>query len=51
MYENPTLNRVGNAEDVILGIMPTGNDIDTFWVTDGMEYAEEVDGNTNFPEL
>jgi hypothetical protein len=46
MYETPKLNRVGDAKDVILGYIPTGDDIDTFWIDNGMEYAPEDDGPT-----
>lgn len=28
MYETPKLNRVGEAEEVILGVVPNGSDID-----------------------
>jgi len=41
MYEKPKLNRVGNAEDVILGVCPTGGDMDTNWVPDGQEFATD----------
>ena len=44
MYETPKLNRVGEAKDVILGYIPSGDDIDTFWIDNGMEYAPEDDG-------
>jgi hypothetical protein len=36
MYEKPKLNRVGDAQDVILGIVPTGSDIDGNWLPGGM---------------
>ena len=41
MYETPKLNRVGNAEDVILGLIPTGDDVDTNYVVEGTEYADD----------
>jgi len=41
MYEPPRLNRVGDAEDVILGTIATGNDIDLQFVTGDMEWADE----------
>jgi hypothetical protein len=39
MYEKPNLNRVGNAEDVILGIMNMGSDIDGTYVSGQDEFA------------
>ena len=45
MYQKPQLNRVGEAQDVILGIMPSGNDMDMNWVPGGNEWAsDESDG-------
>ena len=41
MYETPKLNRVGNAEEVILGLVPTGGDVDTNYVVEGFEYADD----------
>jgi len=49
MYERPQLNRVGKAEDVILGLVPTGDDIDGNFVIQNMEYAD--DENVISPEL
>jgi hypothetical protein len=46
MYEKPNLNCVGNAEDVILGIMNQGNDIDGSWMPggpNGPEFAFDGD--------
>jgi len=43
MYESPKLNRVGAAKDVILGILPTGDDIDANYVHDQLEYADDGD--------
>lgn len=43
MYEKPQLNRVGEAQEVILGIIQSGPDLDMNWVPDGMEFA--ADGN------
>jgi len=43
MYETPILNRVGKAEDVILGLVPTGNDIDGNYIVQGFEYGDEPD--------
>jgi hypothetical protein len=39
MYEKPNLNRVGAVEEVILGFISMGDDIDTHNVPDGMEFA------------
>ena len=41
MYERPKLSRVGDAEDVILGAVPFGDDLDSTWVDGGMEYADD----------
>lgn len=41
MYEKPELNRVGTAQDVILGFMPTGNDLDTYYIDSMMEFADD----------
>jgi hypothetical protein len=43
IYESPKLNRVGDARDVILGIVPTGDDIDGTWMHSGFEFAQEED--------
>jgi len=43
MYEKPELNRVGVAEDVILGVVPSGTDIDMNYMFDGFEYADDGD--------
>jgi len=43
MYENPKLNRVGNAEEVILGIAWDGDDMDPNWVQNPFEFAAEVE--------
>jgi hypothetical protein len=34
MYETPKLNRVGDAEEVILGIASVGDDMDGAWAPD-----------------
>lgn len=39
MYEKPKVNRVGDAKDVILGIIPSGDDIDMNDVPEENEYA------------
>ena len=41
MYESPKLNRVGDAKDVVLGLVPTGDDIDTNWFEGDFEFAPE----------
>ena len=43
MYESPKLNRVGAAQDVILGMVPSGDDIDANFVTNDLEYADDGD--------
>jgi hypothetical protein len=43
MYEKPKLNRVGDARDVILGAIPTGDDIDGTWIAGPFEFAVEAD--------
>ena len=43
MYEHPKLIPVGDAEDVVLGGMPTGPDMDANWIDQEFEFAEEVD--------
>ncbi len=41
MYEQPKLNHVGKAEDVILGVFPGGSDWDTNFIFACMEFAED----------
>jgi hypothetical protein len=43
MYEKPKLNHVGPAEDVVLGMLPTGGDVDTNYVVQDMEFADDED--------
>jgi hypothetical protein len=43
MYESPKLNRVGDAQEVILGFIPSGGDIDTNWIGSMQEYADDGD--------
>lgn len=43
MYEKPKLNQVGDARDVILGVYPTGGDIDGNWLMNDFEFAPEID--------
>jgi hypothetical protein len=47
MYESPKLNRIGNAQDVILGYIATGTDLDTTFCENSMEYADEGEGLSN----
>ena len=44
MYETPKLNRVGEAQDVILGMVPTGDDIDGNYCIEELVYADDGDG-------
>jgi hypothetical protein len=44
MYEKPNLNRVGNAENVILGAFSPGNDLDGTWMIGQDEFAADDDG-------
>jgi hypothetical protein len=41
MYESPKLNETGKAEEVILGLFPSGSDIDGNDVFGVQEFAEE----------
>ena len=50
MYETPKLNRVGEAQDVILGVVATGNDIDTNYVVEGLEWADDGDDCEGVPQ-
>lgn len=43
MYEKPNLNRVGAAQDVILGIMEWGSDVDGTWMEGQDEFAFDGD--------
>jgi len=43
MYERPKLNRVGDAQDVILGCISAGDDLDSTWFPGGNEYADDGD--------
>jgi hypothetical protein len=43
MYESPKLNKVGDVQDVVLGVAPTGDDFDGTWVTNDFEFAPEED--------
>ena len=43
MYESPKLNRVGDAEKVILGIGSVGDDMDGCWVPGPAQFAPDGD--------
>ena len=43
MYENPKLTRVGEVEDVVLGIYAVGDDIDGFFIDNPFEFASDSD--------
>jgi hypothetical protein len=46
MYEKPKLNRVGDAQDVILGMCSSGNDMDMTWIPGGMgglQFADDAE--------
>jgi len=43
MYERPRLNRVGDVQDVILGLVSTGDDLDGLWIPGGNEFADDGD--------
>jgi len=51
MYEKPRLNRVGDAQDVILGLCGTGWDVDTTWMPGGQEYADDGDDRDDSQSL
>ena len=41
MYENPKLNRIGEIEEVVLGFLATGDDVDGCLVSNPFEFAED----------
>ena len=41
MYENPKLNRIGKAEDVILGVLQDGDDMDSNWIPSPQDYGSD----------
>jgi hypothetical protein len=43
MYEKPNLNRVGDAQEVILGIGLVGVDLDNSYMPGGNEFAFDGD--------
>jgi len=47
MYETPKLNKIGDAQEVILGYMASGTDLDTQFCAGSMEYADEGEDPSN----
>jgi hypothetical protein len=45
MYETPKLNRVGDAQEVIMGFISFGNDMDGNFMISAHEWADEDDDN------
>jgi len=45
MYECPKLNRVGDAQEVVLGFISFGNDLDGSWAGSDQEFANDEDTN------
>ena len=43
MYEKPTLIPVGKGEEVILGVMNAGYDLDATYAMGGSEFADDTD--------
>jgi len=43
MYEKPILIKVGNAENVILGVALSGFDLDGTYITGGSEFEDDAD--------
>jgi hypothetical protein len=41
MYEKPTLMKMGKADDVILGIVTAGSDLDGHYVVIGFEFESD----------
>lgn len=41
MYDSPKLIRVGEAQNVILGLVPSGDDLDTYDIIHDFEYADD----------
>jgi hypothetical protein len=46
MYECPKLNRVGDAQQVVLGFAAFGNDLDGSWPGSSQDFADDEDANT-----
>jgi len=51
MYEQPKLNRVGKAQEVILGLLPSGYDIDGNFIFTCMEFADENEDEPGPPPM
>jgi hypothetical protein len=51
MYEQPKLNRVGKAQEVIQGFVPGGDDFDTNFVFNCMEFADENEEEPGQPPV
>jgi hypothetical protein len=45
MYETPKLISVGKGENVILGVMNSGWDIDGLYIQGGGEFSDDLDAN------
>jgi hypothetical protein len=43
MYENPKLQRLGDADDVILGISEDGEDLDAQYIPPPWDFASNAD--------
>jgi len=43
VYETPTLNQVGKAEEVVRGIASLGDDLDTNLWIDNMGFEDDTD--------
>ena len=51
MYEQPKLNHVGKAQEVILGIYSGGTDFDGNFVFECMEFADENEEEPGRPPI
>ncbi len=49
MYEKPNLNRLGEAQDVILGYHNLGTDLDTTYIFGQDEFAFDGDDRDSMP--
>ena len=49
MYQKPELGRLGKAQEVILGNVPVGGDMDGNWFIPDMEFAANVDAAEDEP--
>jgi hypothetical protein len=50
MYEKPELTRIGDAEDVILGIAPGGLDLDMNWISAPPVFEADFDPEGSFDQ-